>query len=74
MKDDIRRQTCIIIRKNSRYLIGRSRIDNELKWSWSIYEAWRTRDREKAEEIARATGGIMVLFNPIVNQRRVIGT
>ncbi len=74
MKDDIRRQTCIIIRKNGRYLIGRSRIDNALKWSWSIYEAWRTRDRGKAEEIARATGGIMVLFNPIVNQRRVIGT
>ena len=74
MKDDIPRQTCIIIRKNGRYLVGRSSIDNTLKWSWSIYEAWRTRDREKAEEIARATGGIMVLFNPIVNQRKVIGT
>lgn len=74
MKDDIRRQTCIIIRKNGRYLVGRSSIDNTLKWSWSVYEAWRTRDREKAEEIARATGGIMVLFNPIVNQRKVIGT
>jgi hypothetical protein len=74
MKDDIRRQTYIIIRKNGRYLVGRSSIDNTLKWSWSVYEAWRTRDREKAEEIARATGGIMVLFNPIVNQRRVIGT
>ena len=74
MKDDIRRQTCIIIRKHGRYLVGRSRMDNELKWSWSAYEAWRTRDRENAEEIARATGGIMVLFNPIVNQRKVIGT
>lgn len=74
MKDDIRRQTCIIIQKNGRYLVGRSSIDNTLKWSWSVYEAWRTRDREKAEEIARATGGIMVLFNPIVNQRKVIGT
>ena len=74
MKNDIRRQTCIIIRKHGYYLVGRSSMDNELKWSWSIYEAWRTRDREKAKEIARATGGIMVLFNPIVNQRRVIGT
>lgn len=26
MKDDIRRQTCIIIRKNGRYLVGRSSI------------------------------------------------
>ena len=73
-RNALRQATCIIIRKHGRYLVGRSRMDNELKWSWSAYEAWRTRDKKKAEEIARATGGIMVLFNPIVNQRKVIGT
>ena len=38
----------------------------------SAYDAWRTRDRELAEKVARKTGGIMVLFNPIVNQKKVI--
>lgn len=71
---DIRMQTCIIIRKNGEYLVGREYAGGGLKWSWSIYEAWRTRDMEKAREIARKTGGVMVLFNPIVNQKKVIGT
>ena len=71
---DIRRTTCIIIRKNSEYLVGTILYSADLRWSGSPYDAWKTRDMEKAREIARKTGGVMVLFNPVVNQRRVIGT
>lgn len=69
----IRKKTCIIISKHGRFLKCRSQLTGEVEWTWSAYEAWRTRDRELAEEIARATGGIMILFNPIVNEKRVLG-
>ena len=72
MKNDIRKQTAIIIRKNGEYLVGKTVFSSDLRWSTSPYEAWRTRDRDKAAEIARKTGGVMVLFNPIVNQKKVI--
>ena len=72
MKDDIRKKTCIIIRKNGKYLVGKILWSNDLRWSIYQTDAWRTRDREKARAMARRTGGIMVLFNPIVNQKRVI--
>lgn len=72
-REAIRRKTCIIIRKNNAYLRGRDMLTKRITWTWSSYEAWRTRNREEAEVVARATGGIMVLFNPILNQRRVLG-
>ena len=70
----IRKKTCIIIRKNGEYLVGRVIFTGELRWSDSQYDAWRTRNRKKARNVARAIGGVMVLFNPIVNQLKVIGT
>lgn len=73
MKNDIRKKTCIIIRKNGEYLVGYVLWSEDLRWSDSPYDAWKTRDREKAAEVARKVGGVMVLFNPIVNQRKVIG-
>ena len=72
-RDAIRRETCIIISKNGRFLKGRSQMTGEVEWSWSAYEAWRTRDRAEAEDVARITGGIMVLFNPIMNVKKVLG-
>ena len=72
-RDAIRRKTCIIISKNGRFLKGRSQLTGEVEWSWSAYEAWRTRDRAEAEDVARITGGIMVLFNPIMNVKKVLG-
>ena len=71
--DELRKKTFIIIRKNGEYLVGTILYSTDLRWSNSPYDAWKTRDREKAERVARATGGVMVLFNPVVNQRRVIG-
>ena len=72
MKDDIRKATCLIIRKNDEYLQGRILYTRELRWSRSPYNAWRTRDREKAERYALKTGGIVMLFNQVVRQMRVL--
>lgn len=72
MKDDIRKKTCLIIRKNGEYLVGRIIYSTDLRWSWSPHDAWMTRNRELAEDLARKTGGIVMLFNPVVNQLRVL--
>ena len=72
LKNDIRKATCLIIRKNGEYLVGRILYSTDLRWSSSQYDAWRTRDRAKAEDYAKRTGGIVMLFNPIVNQMRVL--
>ena len=72
-RDALRKETCIIIRKHGEYLVGSILYSEDLRWSGSMYDAWRTRDREEARNVARETGGVMVLFNPIVNQRKVIG-
>ena len=70
---DIREKTCIIIRKNGEYLVGYIMGTSLLKWSTSPWDAWRTRDREKAEDVARKTGGVLVLFNPISKEKKVLG-
>ena len=72
MKNDIRKKTCIIVRKNGEYLVGLEMGGPGMKWSISPFDAWRTRNREAAARIARITGGIMVLWNPIVNQMKVM--
>lgn len=72
MKDEIRKQTCLIIRKDGEFLVSTILCSTELRWSTSPYDAWRTRDRMAAELVARATGGELVLFNPVVNQMKVI--
>lgn len=69
---DIRLLTCIIIRKNTKYLVGRVLGSSELRWSDSPHDAWRTRDRETARDMARIVGGTMMLFNPAVGQLRVL--
>lgn len=70
---DIRRKTCIIIRKDGEFLVGTILFSTDLRWSTSPYDAWSTRRKEDAERVARAVGGEMVLFNPIVKQMKVIG-
>ena len=69
---DIRLLTCIIIRKNGEYLVGRILGSEELRWSYSPHDACRTRNREKAEALARKVGGITMLFNPAVGQLRIL--
>ncbi|MBP5726636.1 MAG: hypothetical protein J6Y48_06120 [Clostridia bacterium] len=72
MRTDIRLKTCLIIRKNGKYLVGKILWSKDLRWSIYPGDAYRTRDREKAEELARRTGGIVMLFNPIVRQLKVL--
>ncbi len=72
MKDDIRKKICCIVRKNGEYLVGYVLWSEDLRWSASPYDAWKTRRKEKAEDVARRTGGIVMLWNPVVRQLRVL--
>ena len=72
MKNAIRRATCLIIRKDGEYLVGTILYSTDLRWSRSPYDAWSTRERADAELVAGLVGGEMVLFNPVVNQMKVI--
>ena len=69
---DPRLLTCVIIRRNGEFLVGRVFGSRKLRWSVSRYDAWRTRDLEKARKIARKTGWITMLFNPVIGKTRVI--
>lgn len=69
---DIRKATCLIIRKNSEFLVGTIMYSTDLRWSSSPYDAWKTRDRDKAENIARKSGGIVMLWNPVARQMKVL--
>ena len=73
-KNSLRKETCIIIRKHGEYLVGSILYSEDLRWSGSKYDAWRTRDRDEARDVARETGGVMVLFNPIIGMTKVMGT
>lgn len=71
-RDAIRRKTCIIIRKGNEFMVGTILWSTDMRWSGSPYDAWSTRNRGDAERVARAVGGEMVLFNPIVNAKKVL--
>ena len=73
-RDAIRRKTCIIIRKDGEYLVGTILYSTDLRWSTSPFDAWATRRKEDAERVARAVGGEMVLFNPIMNRKKEVET
>ena len=70
--DELRKHTCIVIRKQGEYLMDACIWTSEPRWGISVYDAWRTRNKEAAQRIARVTGGVMVLFNPIVGQTKLI--
>ncbi|MBP5727053.1 MAG: hypothetical protein J6Y48_08255 [Clostridia bacterium] len=72
MKDDIRKATCLIIRKNSEYFVGTILYSTDLRWSIYPYDAYQFRNRDKAEEYALKLGGIVMLFNPVARQMRVL--
>ena len=67
-REALRRETCIIIRKDGEYLVGTILYSRDLRWSYSAFDAWRTRDREAARRVARVVGGVLVLFNPIIGK------
>jgi len=65
---DIRKYTRIVIRRGPEFLVGVVIYSTELRWSDSPWDAWSTRNRKKAELVARKTGGDMWLFNPVAAQ------
>ena len=67
---NIRRETGIIIQKDGQYLVARIIGTNQLRWSLSPWDAWRTRKREFALMVADKVGGTQMLFNPVAGQLR----
>ena len=67
---NIRLETGIIIQKDGQYLVARIVGTNELRWSSSHWDAWRTREREFALMVADKVGGTQMLFNPVAGQLR----
>lgn len=67
---NIRLQTSLIVRKGNEFLVGTILYSTDLRWSLSPWDAWGTRDPEKAENVARVTGGDLWLFNPVAGQLR----
>ena len=71
MSVDIRHYTRVIIRKNGQYLQGKE-MSGRLSWNSSKYTAWFTRDADVARKVAVRTGGIAMLFNPVVGKVSVL--
>ena len=69
---DIRKQTCLIIKKGNELLVGTICFSTDLRWSIYASDAWRTRDRQIAEMVAGKVGGQMVLYNQIINETRLL--
>lgn len=69
---DIRKSTVLIIKRGAEFLVGRIPYSMELRWSGSPYDAWKTREKEKAQAVAHVVGGDLWLFNPIAGQLREI--
>lgn len=67
---DIRRKTCLVIRKDGEFLGCRILFTKDRKWSTSPYDAATTRKIEIAQKAAAKYGGEIMLFNPIVGQLR----
>ena len=65
---DIRRMTGLIVQRGTMYLVGTIIYSTDLRWSDSPWDAWRTRDREKARRVAQRVGGELMLFNPVAGQ------
>lgn len=69
---DIRKYTRVIVRRNREYLQCKSKIHGGLVWSASPWDAWWTRNADNARAIARKTGGIPVLFNPVTGRTSIL--
>ena len=72
MSVDIRTYTRVIIIKNREYLVGREVFSRELKWSTSPWDAWWTRNVEDAAKVANSVSGMLVLFNPVIGETKMM--
>ena len=69
---DIRLSTVLIVKRGSMFLVGKIPYSHEYRWSDCAYDAWSTRSRERAEDVARLTGGDLWLWNPVAGQLREV--
>jgi hypothetical protein len=65
---DIRSATRLIIKRDGKFLVGASGLF--LRWSESPYDAWHTRNRTAAFNVAWKVRGLPYLFNPVAGQIR----
>lgn len=66
MKQDIRTKTVLIVEDDGWYLSRIEMLTGRVIWSRELSEAWRTRDRNKANAVAEEYVGRLMLFNPII--------
>ena len=69
-KDEIKKQTCLVVEKDGEYLAGLGSAIGFTYWDRHLTNAWKTRDKEEAMAVAAKYGGRLMLFNPIVWQTR----
>ena len=69
-KDELRKQTCLVIEKDGKYLAGYGQVIRMIHWDDHLTNAWKTRDTKEAMDAADKYGGRLMLFNPIVWQIR----
>ena len=70
---NVRLCTVLIIKRGAEYLVGRIPYSMEFRWSRSPYDAWNTREKDKAQLVARVVGGDLWLWNPVAGQLRELG-
>lgn len=69
-REQIRKETGLIVRKGNEFLVGTIIYSTDLRWSRSPWDAWRTRNVEAAKRVAGKVGGEIWLFNPVAGQIR----
>lgn len=67
---DIRRETVLIVRKENQYVQTISAVTSGTIWTPHAYDAWRTRNAQKAIQQAKDVDGEVWLFNPVAGQLR----
>ena len=70
MKNGLKKATVLIVKRGAEFLVARIPYSQEYRWSASAYDAWQTRDKEDAKDVAKRVGGDLWLFNPPTGQLR----
>ena len=66
MKPDIRTKTYLVIEKDGKYLTGYGTFMGSVGWDEHLSNAWRTRNKAEAQEVAEKYGGTLELFNTVI--------
>ena len=69
-RDEIHKKTGMVVERDGYYLQAVNPDTGIVSWSRSIYDAWRTRDKAAAWQVAWMMRGYLWLFNPILGEKR----